>query len=240
MVMLTNLADVCRDAGLKVREVEGWRTRGRPTGGFNPVGVLCHHTATGPSTSNGNVESLLVRGRSDLPGPLAQLGLERDGTVVVIAAGRANHAGTAKASGSVGAGDGNALFVGVEAYNSGVGEPWPQAQYDAYVTLCAALCRDITGNSAATVRAHRETSVTGKIDPAGIDMERFRARVAEQIEGDDMAQQDVDRINNRLDDLEEGTAQILQELRAFRRGKAKHDPEVRRSLRDLLNDKDAS
>lgn len=195
MVMLTNLADVCRDAGLKVREVPGWQTRGRPTGGFNPVGVLAHHTATGPSTSNSNVEALLVRGRSDLPGPLCQLGLERDGTVVVIAAGRANHAGTAKASGSVGAGDGNALFIGVEAYNSGVGEPWPAVQYDAYVRLCAALCRDITGNSAATVRAHRETSVTGKIDPAGIDMERFRARVAELIEGeDDMKAEDFQKV----------------------------------------------
>lgn len=179
---LTNLADVLREAGLKVVEVDGWKTRGRPTstGSFDPVGVLCHHTATGKSSSDASVVNLLVRGRSDLPGPLAQLGLARDGTVYVVAAGRANHAGTAKASGTVGAGDGNALYVGIEAFNDGRGEPWPAAQYDAYVRLCATLSLKITGSSANTVRGHKETSVTGKIDPT-FDMGVFRVRVAKAM-----------------------------------------------------------
>lgn len=176
---LTNLADVARDAGLKVVEVDGWKTRGRPasTGGFDPVGVLCHHTATSRSSSDEAVKRLLVVGRSDLPGPLCQLGLGRDGTVYVIAAGRANHAGKAKASGTVAAGDGNALYIGIEAFNDGRGEPWPKAQYDAYVKLCAALCQHVTGNSAKTVRGHKEASVTGKIDPT-FNMDEFRGRVA--------------------------------------------------------------
>lgn len=179
---LTQLAIVARAAGLKVVEVDGWKTRGRPasTGGFAPVGVLCHHTATSRASSDKNVVDLLVHGRSDLPGPLCQLGLGRDGTVYVIAAGRANHAGTAKASGTVGAGDGNALYIGIEAFNDGRGEPWPPAQYDAYVQLCAALCREVTGNSAQTVRAHKETSATGKIDPT-FDMPAFRGRVASAL-----------------------------------------------------------
>jgi N-acetyl-anhydromuramyl-L-alanine amidase AmpD len=144
--------------------------------------VLCHHTA---SSSNGQAAiPLLVNGRSDLPGPLCQLSLDRQGVVYVVAAGRANHAGVAKPSGTVAGGDGNVLYIGIEAQNEGTGEPWPKAQYDAYVTLCAALCVEITGNSANTVRAHKETSVTGKIDPAGptpyestFDMDKFRARV---------------------------------------------------------------
>jgi len=85
------LLQVLQDAALKVAPVDGWEDRGngdvRTT-----VGVICHHTA-GPR--NGNMPSLrtLLNGRSDLPGPLAQLGLGRDGTFYVIAAGRCNHAG---------------------------------------------------------------------------------------------------------------------------------------------------
>jgi hypothetical protein len=174
-----NLPALLRARGLKVVEVSGWYGRGRP-GAFSPVGVLCHHTATGRSTSDAAVVNLLVRGRSDLPGPLCQIGLARDGTVYVIASGRANHAGTAKASGTVAAGDGNSLYIGIEAFNDGVGEPWPKRQYDAYVLLAATLCQHITGNSAATVRGHKETSTTGKVDPT-FDMGAFRARVREAL-----------------------------------------------------------
>lgn len=171
-----------RDAGLKVVEIDGWQKRGRPasTGSFDPVGVLAHHTATGPSVSVDAVLRLLVQGRSDLPGPLCHFGLGRDGTVYIVAAGRANHAGTAKASGTVAGGDGNALYIGIEAFNSGTGEPWPRAQYDAYVLLCAVLSVEVTGNSAQTVRAHKETSVTGKIDPT-FAMDPFRERVAAKM-----------------------------------------------------------
>ena len=163
----STLPKILRDAGLKVVEHDGWQTRGRPasTGAFTPVGVLCHHTATARSSSDAAVVSLLIRGRSDLPGPLCHLGLSRDGTVHVIAAGRANHAGKAKSSGTVAGGDGNRLYIGIEAFNDGVGEKWPAVQYDAYVKLAATLCQQVTHNSVQTVRGHKETSVTGKIDP---------------------------------------------------------------------------
>jgi hypothetical protein len=36
---------------------------------------------------------LLIKRRSDCPGPLCNVGLARSGAVYVIAAGRANHAG---------------------------------------------------------------------------------------------------------------------------------------------------
>lgn len=170
-----------RAAGLKVVELDGWHGRGRPasSGDFNPVGVLCHHTASKADGIAGT--KILVDGRSDLPGPLAQFGLSRDGTVYVVASGRANHAGKARASGTVAAGDGNALYIGIEAMNDGVGEPWPPAQYQAYVKLAAALCKHVTGNSAATVRGHKETSTTGKIDPR-FDMDTFRASVARHLD----------------------------------------------------------
>lgn len=174
-----DLAKTLRAYGLKVVVVPGYATRGRPasTGGFDPVGVLCHHTATRKTSLVASVLRLLVSGRSDLPGPLCQIGLGRDGTVYLIASGRANHAGTAKSVGTVSAGDGNSLYIGVEAFNDGVGEPWPAVQYNAYVLLCAVLSLKVTGNSANTVAGHKETSVTGKIDPR-FDMSDFRNKVA--------------------------------------------------------------
>lgn len=178
-----NLPSILRSHGLRVVVVPGWRRRGRPasTGGFNPVGVLWHHTATSATWLVATVLRLLVGGRSDLAGPLAQLGLGRDGTVYVIAAGRANHAGEARSFGTVAAGDGNELYIGIEAFNNGLGEPWPSVQYQAFVLLSAILCVEVTKNSANTVNAHRETSVTGKIDPKGIDMTRARHDVAVKI-----------------------------------------------------------
>lgn len=175
----SDLAKTLRAHGLTVIVMPGYSKRGRPssTGGFDPVGVLCHHTATRKTSNVASVLRLLTHGRSDLPGPLCQIGLGRDGTVYLIASGRANHAGNAKRSGTVAAGDGNELYIGIEAFNDGVGEPWPAVQYRAYVLLCAVLSIKITGNSANTVRGHKETSSTGKVDPR-FDMDEFRNKVA--------------------------------------------------------------
>ena len=192
MVFLTDLADAARKSGLRVVGLPGWKSRGRPasTGGFDPMGVLCHHTA-GESDSRDYVEWMAYTGRTDLPAPLCQLALDRQGTVYVCAAGRSNHAGTSGGSGPIPRGDGNALLVGIEAMNTG-SEGWTPQQYDAYVALCAALCRHY-GWPASHVRAHKETSVTGKVDPSGrtphgpaFDMDRFRADVARLIrDGED-------------------------------------------------------
>src|SRR4051794_40746709 len=83
---LTWLPQTLIEAGLKVATVPGWGTRG--SGDMGEVrGVICHHTV---GRKTGNMPSLntLVHGRPDLPGPLAQLGLGRDGTYYVIAAGK--------------------------------------------------------------------------------------------------------------------------------------------------------
>lgn len=177
-----NTPEILRRYGLSVVEISGWQTRGRSakTGGFNPVGVLCHHTATGTSWTNNEVRDLLVGGRKDLPGPLVQFGLDRKGVVYLVASGRCNHAGTARASGSVAGGDGNELYIGIEGYNDGRGEKWSPVQYAAYVLLCAVLSIEFTKGSAQTVRGHKETSTSGKPDPL-FDMNKFRAEVAETM-----------------------------------------------------------
>lgn len=176
MAYLTDLAAACRKSGLRVVVIPGWRGRGRPsyTGSFNPRGVLCHHTG-GSSNDRGYVEWMAKEGRSDLPAPLCQLALDRQGTVYVCAAGRANHAGDAKATGPMPAGDGNSLYIGIEALNTG-SEGWTRKQRRAYGKLAAALCAHY-GWPASHVRAHRETSLTGKWDPGKLDMDKLRRHV---------------------------------------------------------------
>lgn len=161
------IPDVLREAGLDVYEMPGCATRGRSD--ITVKGVVGHHTATSKAWMDGHVAALLRDGRRDLAGPLSQLGLERDGTFVVIALGRANHNGYGLWGNS---------SIGIEAYNSGVGEPWPAVQIDAYQRGVAALLRH-EGLSSAHFKGHRETDPKRKPDPAGIDLDAFR-RVVDQ------------------------------------------------------------
>jgi hypothetical protein len=166
---LTWLADTLRAAGLKVHELDGWRTRG--TTRIDPAGIVCHHTATPATASDATVAKILRDGRPDLKGPLSQLGLQRDGVWVIVAAGRANHNGY---------GEWGNDSIGVEAYNDGVGEPWPKVQTDSYAKGCAALCRHL-GLPVEKVKGHKETDPGRKIDPT-FDMPTFRNTVARLLE----------------------------------------------------------
>jgi len=130
------IPQVLRDSGLTVYEEKGWETRGTTT--FNPIGVMWHHTASPATWSSRQLTNLLVKGHPTLRGPLCQLQLNRDGVYVVIAAGRANHAGTGSWP-TISAG--NTQTIGIEAANDGVGEPWPKEQVDAYIIGTAALLK---------------------------------------------------------------------------------------------------
>jgi hypothetical protein len=176
---LTWLPGVLKDAGLKVAEVPGWESRGRGEMG-TVVGVICHHTA-GPRSGNMPSLGTLVKGRSDLPGPLAQLGLGRDGTFYVIAAGRCNHAGPGTWQG---VSSGNTSFIGIEGENSGdAGDPWPEVQMDAYRRGVAAILRQL-GRGAEFCCGHKEYALPAgrKPDPR-FDMNAFRVRVAGILSG---------------------------------------------------------
>ena len=219
-----NTPEILRRHGLKVKVVPGWKTRGRPasTGGFSPVGVLCHHTATTVAWTLAAVLRLLTGGRSGLPGPLCQFGLDRSGTVWLVAAGRANHAGVARSVGSVAGGDGNELYFGIEAFNSGTGESWPAVQYNAYVLLAAVLQVEFTKNSARAVAGHKETSTTGKVDPT-FDMNVFRQRVAammEQIDKDDTTPKPVYR-GELIDDAMANLRKARRKTEGARKAKIK-------------------
>jgi hypothetical protein len=147
-----------------------WRTRGRPssTGEFNPVGVLCHHTASPAGTSDQGDLNVILAGNGEAPGPISQLYIGRSGTVYLVAAGRANHGGSGAFPGAP-CGDMNAALIGIEAGNSGVGEVWPSPQTTVYADVVAALV-DHYGWGTDTVYLHATLGpVCGnhKIDPAG-------------------------------------------------------------------------
>jgi peptidoglycan hydrolase-like protein with peptidoglycan-binding domain len=174
------LPSVLTSAGLKVARVGDWENRGR--GDVGPTfGVICHHTAGG---RNGNMPSLqiLIDGRSDLPGPLAQLGLGRDGTFYVIAAGRCNHAGSGSWQNLV---NGNSNFIGIEAENTGLGNdfPWPSVQIDAYQRGVAAILNHV-GRPADFCAGHKEYALPAgrKSDPT-LDMNAFRTAVRAIMQG---------------------------------------------------------
>ncbi|MFI9012571.1 N-acetylmuramoyl-L-alanine amidase [Streptomyces griseus] len=175
------LLSALRAEGVKVVEYKSWRVHRRPasTGAFGPVnGVMIHHTVTSGTASS--VE-LCYNGHSALPGPLCHGVIDKAGTVHLVSAGRANHAGRGDddvlrqvQAESYDRGktitpneantDGNARFYGFECVNLGDGrDPWPAAQREAIVRASAAICRAY-GWSARSVIGHREWQ-PGKIDP---------------------------------------------------------------------------
>lgn len=173
---LTWLPQVLQDAGLKVSECPGWQTRGHGDMG-KVLGVLCHHTATPGKNANMPTLNLLITGRSDLAGPLSQLGLGRDGTYYIVAAGKCYHAGAGSFQGIT---TGNSSFIGIEAENTGGADdlPWPDVQMDAYHRGVAAILKYIS-QGVEFCAGHKEYALPKgrKTDPS-FDMDIFRAAVS--------------------------------------------------------------
>ncbi len=176
---LTWLSQVLLNAGLKVAEQPGWQNRGR--GDVGPIkGVICHHTA-GPLKGNMPSLGIIINGRPDLPGPLSQLALGRDGTFFVVAAGRCNHAGVGNWQGLTA---GNTNFIGIEAENTGLpNDPWPAVQMDAYRRGVAAILKKIRAD-AIMCAGHKEYALPhGRKDDPDFDMDQFRQQVAAIMAG---------------------------------------------------------
>lgn len=183
---LTDLDAALTAAGIPYTEVgptsidptgaSSWRTRGRPasTGQWDPHGVLCHHTASPAGTSAQSDLNVILAGNSEAPGPIAQLFVDRDATLFLVAAGRANHGGKGRRPGidTGGCADMNAALIGIEVGNNGVGERWPDPQTDRYGAVVAALCAHYGWSVHDDVYLHATTGPPSggcnyKIDPAG-------------------------------------------------------------------------
>jgi N-acetylmuramoyl-L-alanine amidase/Hemopexin len=181
-----DLAGLLRASGIAVAESQGWRTRlaGAPTSCFTPVGIMMHHTVgVGPNALADIVTNIK-----------ANFFVSRAGLLTVVSGGRANHAGegaqevlddtsrsvapsgTAASRGLRDRIKGNGHYYGFENENKGDGiQPWPEIQLDAMARAAAALCQRHCWNANRIV-SHAEWT-SRKIDPRGINMNEFRARV---------------------------------------------------------------
>lgn len=202
------LIAILKAEGVKISEYPGWRDRERDdeTGKtFGPVHMILNH-----HTVSRNSRDIVARdGVAGLPGPLAHIHLAKTGVATLCSAGRTNHAGLmarnayesflnedavhpapAKSSGTV---DGNDVAYGIETENLGDNEdPYTRAQYDAWVRINAAICREYDW-SAESCGGHKETSIEGKVDPRGpvegygsrgrfaFSVSQFRKDIAERL-----------------------------------------------------------
>jgi hypothetical protein len=183
MSRLLWLPDVLRAAGLVVHEVSGWKTRSAAedadASSFAPRGVIIHETRGSATSSDSSEIGVLVNGRVDLSGPIAQCYLGRDGDWHVVAAGMCHHVKTGTAGPF--AGLGNSRLMGVEPAHS-LDEDWakkPQ-QYASYVRGVAAIIKHMGWPPPV---GHKEHQPGDKSDPE-FGMDRFRADVAAAIKGD--------------------------------------------------------
>lgn len=158
-----------KKSGLEVVWVSGWKSRGRATMGTIQT-ITLHHTATPRSFKKGTeypTYNVVKDGRPGLPGPLAQLGLGRTGTVYVFAAGRANHAGVSRSTSMT-----NSHAIGIEA--EGAMEAWPAAQYQAYLRLVRALVDEFNLGTSRALRHGETCSPPGRKTDASFSGLGFR------------------------------------------------------------------
>ena len=155
--------------GCPVELVDGYATRGGAD--FTPRAAVSHWTAGSPTGDRGSLK-VCIHGRPDLPGPLCNTFLTRAGVAIVVAAGKANHAGAGSWRGITG----NSNVFGTEAENSGRGE-WTPAQRQAYPRINAAYCM-LGGFSPDLMCGHHEWAPRRKQDIADYTMDRMRRETA--------------------------------------------------------------
>jgi N-acetylmuramoyl-L-alanine amidase len=186
MPFMTRIPSDLTRFGLKVELVPGWETRG--SSAFAPACVVDHWTA-GPRGTTGRPSlNVCINGRDGLPGPLCNVYLDRNGVCVVVAAGRANHAGTGGFRGLVG----NSAAYGIEAECGGDGD-WTPAQRATYPRLVAALLWGLSRDASWTC-GHNEWASTRKIDIRDWPMSAMRSQVAaiQAVGGNDMPLTDAE------------------------------------------------
>lgn len=184
-------ADIFRKYGLPFIELPGWKTRGYAAQDLLAYGgPMWHHTASNRASYGSNVwpsGNILVNGRSDLPGPLCNYSIDRNGVIRIVATGVANHAGTGYAMGIIPRNMGNFFCPGIEIESSGVAPfDLTPAMMNTAVMLGAVLEIEFGQGLSPENRLqpfHLEYSDAGKIDlfgwPGGPD--GFRTAINDTI-----------------------------------------------------------
>ncbi len=193
----TRIPEALARFGLKVETVPGWQTRGSST--FTPRGAVSHWTAGPRGSTTRPSLNICTNGRTGLPGPLCNVYLDRKGIAVVVAAGRANHAGVGGWKGLTA----NSQVFGTEAECGGDGD-WTAAQRAAYPRVNAAYCW-LGGFGPEMCCGHHEwaTPPGRKVDIRDWPMSAMRSQVAAilaspQEDNMPLTDADLNRIRDRI------------------------------------------
>lgn len=189
----------CRAMGLAVREVPGWRERGMwriDEKGWTPKWITIHHTAgeTGSRTVEQYIADI-INGDNAVPDK-ANAVIDRDGTLWLNAAGRANHqlfysdagriacetdamplTGSTNLRGSVQ--NGNEFSYGVEIIAAGS----PNAAQRRTAVLWAAAIAKAHGWTGREAIGHGELSYDRDHSDPALDMGAFRSDVMATVKG---------------------------------------------------------
>lgn len=157
--MFDDLAKKLRSAGVKVQEVPGWQKNRQADRRWTPKFVVLHHTA---GVGEG-LASFISRGTPSVRGPLSQFLVKRDGTVVLISAGRANHAGLGGPWKGVPKDSMNSYGWGIEVESRGITPDWTPVQWTAVHRLTAVLLK-MMGEGTDHVLRHRDWANGRKVD----------------------------------------------------------------------------
>lgn len=196
--MAKSAVQVILEINARIRQLEpnavityqpGWETRGNGSAAAY-IGGIVHHTAFISSLANPlPALNTLINGRPDLDGPLCNYAGPacevKAPRLHVIAANPANHAG-ASGGRSMGPLPKTGLFnpkvLGLEIDYAGLTPMLPGQLYAAQL-WARAVADVVAGGNIEAIRAHMETSITGKWDPGygngkTIDMAAFRKSAA--------------------------------------------------------------
>jgi len=190
-------------AGLNVRVVDGWGTRGGAWAAGKPVGVMQHHTSAPVPFPVSKLYGDLLK---------ANINTKPDGTVWLIAQKACNFSsgsGSAVVLSEVRAGQpptqnakqrglpddmgGNAYFFNFENDHAGDGGPLPSVQFDAIV-VATRVVLDHYGLTAGNVISHAEWTAR-KNDPNWNGSNRATDAIRQALEDDmPLSQEDKDWI----------------------------------------------
>lgn len=171
----TWLADVLRNAGLKVVELPGWKDRGGELVDID--GLVWHHDGSPPGASP-SVPKYMA-GQIDQGKPGAQTWVALDGTWHLVAAGKCSHTGEVRQGKP-----GNSRALGFETDHT-TGETWSGVHLLASLRVGTAAIVEHMGADEQALEFHKTIcSPPGrKTDPDGLELDVERAAVAALLRG---------------------------------------------------------
>lgn len=180
------LPDVLRDAGLPVEVVPEFGVAGKEPKEW--LAQVNHHTASSPRGGPRPSLPVVREGRPDVPGPLSNTLVDRNGVWVCTSSGAANHPGVSYIPHRGGIASGVKYWtLGHEIELSGVGEPFPVGGrlYESVARGNAAIAIYLGHDVAGDLWDHKAIArpVGRKIDVDPYDLGHGRIYVARLITG---------------------------------------------------------